>query len=245
MRQLNFVIFISLIFSVISCGDKYEEYRLNNSGKEYFPLEVGNTWIYSVDSIIYDNKGKDVDTLHNIIKEVVTGSFEDGAGETNYTISRFKKDGNNWSKIKTWYGLVNEKQAIRIEENLRFIRMIFPVKKNTYWDGNIFIDSENLIVKIAGDPIKMYDNWRYGYSEVNTTETINDIEYDSVHTILECDNENRLNRRFSQAKYAKDVGLIYRKMIILDTQNSSNTAPWEEKAEQGFILEQTLLSFEK
>ncbi len=245
MKQLRFLMFISVIFSIISCGGKYEEYKLGDSGKQYFPLEIGNTWVYSVDSIVYDNRGVDIDTSHSIIKEVVVDSFIDGEGDTNYTISRFKKENNSWVKIKDWYGLVKDKHAIRIEENLRFIRMTFPVRKNIYWDGNSFIDSENLIVKIAGEPIKMYDNWRYGYVQVDTSVTVNDIKYNSVHTVLECDTENRLNRRFSQAKYAKNVGLIYRKMIILDTQNSSNTEPWEEKAEQGFILEQSLLSFKK
>ncbi len=245
MKQLKFVMFVSMIFSIISCGGKYEDYKLDNSGKEYFPLEVGNTWIYAVDSIIYDNRGERIDTSKNIIKEVVTDSFVDGAGNTNYTISRFRKEDNNWIETQNWYAMVNEKQAIRVEENLRFIKMIFPVKENIYWDGNSFIDSENLVVKIAGESIKMYNNWRYGYAQIDTSVTINDTEYSSVHTVLECDTENRLNRRFSEAKYAKDVGLIYRKMIILDTQNSSNTEPWEEKAEQGFILEQSLLSFEK
>ncbi len=245
MKQLKFFVFILIIFSIVACGGKYEDYKFDNSGKNYFPLEVGNTWIYAVDSIIYDNEGLDVDTSHNIIKEVVTDSFIDGAGHTNYTIVRFQKDGVNWVETENWYALVTERQAIRIEENLRFIRMTFPVQKNVYWDGNSFIDTENVIVKVAGEPIKMYDNWRYGYVQVDTSLVVNDVQYNSVHTVLECDNENRLNRRFSEAKYAENVGLVYRKMIILDTQNSSNTEPWEQKAEQGFILEQSLLSFEK
>ncbi len=245
MKQLKFFVSVLMIFSIVACGSKYEDYKIDDSGKRYFPLEVGNTWTYSVDSIIYDNQGLEVDTFHYTIKEVVTDSFVDGAGETNYTISRYKKDGENWVENQGWYGLLTEKHAIRIEDNLRFIKMIFPVQKDVCWDGNSFIDSENIIVKIAGEPIKMYDNWRYGYVQVDTSLTINGIEYNSVHTVVECDTENRLNRRFSEAKYAENVGLVYRKMIILDTQNSSNTEPWEEKAEQGFILEQSLLSFKK
>ena len=44
-------------------------------------------------------------------------------------------------------------------------------------------------------------------------------------------------------KYAKDIGLIYKEMWILDTQKSESAAPWEVKAEEGFILKKSLVSF--
>ncbi len=47
-------------------------------------------------------------------------------------------------------------------------------------------------------------------------------------------------------KYAKGTGLIYKNTVILNTQkiDHPNTA-WENKAEEGFILTQKLISFSK
>lgn len=249
MFMKNFLISLSslllgiLIFS--SCGSEIENYNPSNSSTEYFPLEIGNTWIYQVDSIIYDKKGTQIDTVYHIVKETITESFEDSEGITNFVVERFNKIGNNWVISDIWSALKNGNQAIRNEDNLRFIKLVFPISENKFWDGNAFIDSDNVIVKIAGESIKLYERWSYNYKSVNMFEKIGDNEYDNVTTVEQVDTENSINKRYSLEKYAKGIGLVYKKMIILNTQNNDENIPWESKAEEGFILEQTLLSFTK
>ena len=55
-----------------------------------------------------------------------------------------------------------------------------------------------------------------------------------------------IRRGFEQ--YAPNVGLVYRELAGLDTQCGGNPGdcidiPWEQKAEKGFIVRQTLLEF--
>ena len=164
---------------------------------------------------------------------------------TNFVVERFNKRGSDWVISDIWSALKNENQAIRNEDNLRFIKLVFPISEDKYWDGNAFIDSDNVIVKIAGESIKLYERWSYYYDSANEFETIGDTDYDNITTVRQVDTENSINKRYSLEKYAKGVGLVYKKMIILNTQNNDENIPWEEKAEEGFILEQTLLSFTK
>ena len=243
----HLIIFIAFFYALLNftaCDSETEPYTIDNSGKEYFPLKAGATWIYKVDSIVFDYGGSVVDTTSNTVKEIVTGSFTDDEGVKNYTIERYNKTYYGWEFINTITASVTETKAIRNENNLRFIKMVFPIVKNKSWDGNAYFDSFNTIVKVAGEPIKMFQSWTYRYLDVDKGETIGDRTYDKVCTVQEVDYETDLQRRYSLVKYAKGIGTVYKKMIILNTQLLDSTdIPWEDKAEEGFLMEQTLLSY--
>ena len=244
MKKVSIIIFVIIgIIVFSSCENQIENYNPDREGTKYFPLKTGNTWIYSVDSIIYDRAGTIVDTIHHVVKEIITSSFEDNEGNTNYQIERYTQENKNWIISDIWFAMKNETQAIRNEDNLRFIKMIFPIKDGINWDGNSYIDSENIIVKIAGEPIKMYNHWLYRYIRTDDSETIGNNVYDNVCVIQQVDDENSIQKRYSLEKYVKDIGLVYKEMIILNTQIIDDDIPWDQKAEQGFILTQTLISF--
>ena len=247
---MKFIRTILLLTTIIiisnSCETKIDPYSNDFSGSEYFPLETGNTWIYEVDSIIYDNNGTKIDTFSHIVKEFISGTFEDNNGNTNYIIERYNKSGNDWNLTDAWAAYINDKQAVRNEDNLIFIKLVFPIKKDITWDGNAYFDSENTIIRIAGEPIKMYEYWSYRYISTGEAEDIGENSYDDVATVEQVNYENSIQKRYSIEKYAKGTGLIYKNMVILNTQkiDHPNTA-WENKAEEGFILTQKLISFSK
>ena len=245
MKKYHLLFLFSIIMTMISCVDKTDPYTTDFAeDQKYFPLTTGNTWIYEVDSIIYDNNGTKVDTIHHIIKEEITGSFIDNEGIKNYIIERYIKSNFGWTISKACSATKNEKQAIRNEDNLRFIKLVFPIKENYLWNGNAYFDSENIIVKIAGEPIKMYEYWNYRYISKDVPDTIDNRRYDNVATVEEVNYENSIEKRYSIEKYGKGVGLIYKEMYILNTQKIDQVnIPWEQKAEEGFILKQKLISF--
>jgi len=238
-----FLIIALFLLNITACNNETEKYDFTGD-KEYFPLKSGAQWIYNVDSIIYDNKGDIVDTVNHIVKEVITGTFVDDEGVTNYVIERYNKSRRGWDFITKWYANVHDNKAVRTEDNLKFIKMVFPVVVNKTWDGNAYFDAEDIVVKIAGEPIKMYEYWTYRYLDKDKSEDINGHQYDKVCTVQEVDYENEIQKRYSQVKYAKGIGMVYKKMIILNTQQLNKPdVPWDEKTEEGFILEQTLISY--
>jgi hypothetical protein len=64
-----------------------------------------------------------------------------------------------------------------------------------------------------------------------------------VVTVQNADSENLIELRLAHEKYARGVGLVYRELWILDTQCIEDCIgmTWEQKAEKGFILKQTLI----
>ena len=64
--SLAFFLFFLLIFS--ACEERVEEFTLPES-KAYFPIEVGQTMIYQVDSINYFNGGAVIDSIRSYVRE--------------------------------------------------------------------------------------------------------------------------------------------------------------------------------
>lgn len=230
------------VFLLAACNNTIEEYEPNNNDKSYFPLEIGLKWVYQVDSIIYSKKGTQRLENSYTVHEEVIDVFTDNRGEPSYLIEQniFKIDQHFGTNLI--YAYVNDQKAVRAEGNLKFIKLTFPVRLNNSWDGNALFDAANTIVKIGGEPINMYEWWNYIYKEINKSVTVNGIVYSDVITINQVDLDIPIEKRYSIEKYAMGVGLIHQKMIILNTQRSDlTTTPWEEKAEEGFILEKNLL----
>ena len=57
--------------------------------------------------------------------------------------------------------------------------------------------------------------------------------------------ENVIELRFAKEQYAKNIGLIAKEYLILDTQCIEDCIgmTWEEKAEQGFILRMKMIDY--
>lgn len=227
----------------ISCEEKTGDLTID-LGYEYFPLDVGKYITYQVDSTLFDNEGMIVINTSSFVKEEITESFVDETGDTTYRIERFYKENleDQWLITDVWTASRTTTQAFRTEENLRFIKIVFPPREGTSWNGNSFIDP-SIEVEVAGDPIQMFKNWDYSILSTDQAEFIGSRELEAVTTVQMADDENVIERRFAQEKYAKGIGLVFRRFEILDTQciEACVGLTWEEKAWQGFTMTQILL----
>ncbi len=245
-------LFCLAIFLLFSCKDKQviEDFPLE-FGYEYFPLEVGKYITYQVDSIVYNIKSEGtIDTTSFFLKEEITDTLFDNENRINYRMERSVRAtlDDPWVLKDIWVSLRTENTAERVEENVRFVKMVYPLEEGNTWDGNQFVDKAT-IISVAGETLELFKGWEV--SEVGTIaepETIEGIFFEEVTTIFHAQNENLIEIREVTEKYAKNVGLVYKKMRILDTQCGGDLAicegqVWEEKAEEGFILEYRVVDF--
>lgn len=208
---------------------------------EYYPLSVDRTWIYSTDSIVYNKQFGTVDTLRGFIKEQIISSDIDTEGDEVYIIDRSfrRSDTLDWIDTGTYTATISDKEAIRTEENLRFVSIVLPPKENQNWEATKYFD-ENIFVNINGEQIQVYRNWSSKLDSINSQLTVNGITYENVLSITHADSESTIEKRYTKELYAKDIGLIYKEMLIIDSQ-IMNGQPIEDRAEKGFILKQTLI----
>lgn len=229
-------------------------------GFNYYPIEVGKYITYQLDSIIYGRPPLCEypfirDTFSHQLKEEVVDTFEDNTGTLNFIVERYlrKDESEPWVVVDVWNTKMSDTQVERVEENLRFIKLVFPVSDNVSWNGNAFFQDTSVVV--GAEVIDFYQHWsaEYEYENIDQPEEINGITFDSVMTVVQsAASENLVAHRSSIEKYARGVGLVYKEMLILDSSccidaNGGLTAcidlPWELKGEKGLILRQKVIDF--
>ena len=246
MKRLPIFLFSVLIISIFSCGENEIEVPDESIFRyEYFPLELGYEWIYSVDSVLVNQGGTNNVISSSFIKEELIEVITDTEFKKEYKLQRsYRKDSLSQWRIKhIWTSQRDDRRAIRSEGNISFVKLVFPAVDGTKWDGHIFFDDEKEF-PVAAENLTVYKDWEYKINNIGA-KTIGSTLYPEVLDISHIDDVTFISKRFSTESYAKGIGLVERKMEIFDTQNGNESLPWIERAEKGFQLTQTLVSFKK
>lgn len=247
MKIYNYVLAaICAILTLAACKEETEYIEPINF--EYSPIDSGKYIVYQVDSILYNDYDRTVDT-HSYFMRYEFGREElDAKGESLHRYEQYVKQAlsDEWRLMQVFAAKNIGNQLHIIQDNQRIIRLSYPVKENKTWDGLPYIRRDTSI-EIPGGNINLYKDWgNFSYKESHTPFSINNLSFDNTVLVVQADSENNIERRYSVERYAKGVGLIEKEMWILDTQCDGNIAncintPWQEKAEKGFILRQRII----
>ncbi len=194
-------LFICIFFS--SCEE--DKIIKEDLFHEYFPVDVGHWVIYDVDSIVYDDFYETIDTFYYQVKEVIESKFTDGSGKEALRIERYIRHGSdeNWQIKNVWTARRLPSRAEKVEENIRYIKLVFPPKVNKSWDGNAYnIKSEQI----------------YKITQTHEQQIINDLQFDSVVTVLQADFETLISKEYKVEKFAKNIGLIFKEYVDVKTE---------------------------
>jgi|AntAceMinimDraft_17_1070374.scaffolds.fasta_scaffold06147_2 hypothetical protein len=197
-------IIIILLLIVYSCEEKSTLPPIDLK-YEYFPVNTGKWIIYDVDSISYNDFTLDTDTFVFQIKEYIESSFIDNSNKNTQRIERYKRNNDtlNWSIKDVWYCNLNNTTAEKVEEDVRFVKLVFPVIISKKWDGNIY---------------NTYESQTYKYIDVDVPYSINGITFDSTLTVLQKNITTLISEDYSIEVYAKNTGMIYKKFIHLEKE---------------------------
>jgi hypothetical protein len=196
--QILLCCFVAM-FCIISCK-KDKPVPPLNWGYNYFPNNVGHYVIYNCDSIVLDKFTGKTDTFLYQIKEVIDSIYPDNTGRPTQRIVRYKRptDTSSWVLQKVWSGNLTTTTAERVEDNIRYVKLTFPVKANAVWNGNV----DNTI-----------GEWDYQYTALDVPATVNSVYFDSSLTVLQLSNFNGLQLQNYKEQYARNFGLIFKQVI--------------------------------
>jgi hypothetical protein len=214
-------LFILLAFSITSCS-KTEEYP-TSSISDYAPLQTGKYITYQLDSTKYINFGTKDTTISYQVKLVTDSLITDNLGRPAYRIFRYirKTQNDSWMPDATMMAINTDNSLEWVENNLRYVKLRTPITENYNWKGNIFIDTYS-----ANSQLQYLDNWDYTYGYINGTDSIENQQYDNTITVNQRDeiigipgDPNSYSEiNFGQEKYAKGIGLIYKKFFHSEFQ---------------------------
>ncbi|MCE3226521.1 MAG: hypothetical protein K0S32_1072 [Bacteroidetes bacterium] len=234
MKKLLLILFPVLI--VLSCTKKKVPENESLLGLDYYPTNQGKYVIYDVDSTVYGDLNKDTTQAKYRIKEKIADSFTDNEGKPAIRLERYVKmfnpnkpyDSIPWTMKEVWM-LNADKKSIQLSEgNTRFTKLVFPVQKDATWNGN----ARNTI-----------GEWMYMYDYIDKKETVNGINLSEVLYVKQRYFRTEISFENYYEKYAKGVGLVYRQITDVYSQNVVSGVPVENRIVHGTIYKQTLVSY--
>jgi len=193
-----FLFLITLYF--VSCRSDNDTVVNPNLNHNYAGLAVGNFVIYNVDSIAYDDVTASVSTSQFQIKEKIESQLVDLEGDNSYRIERYRKekDSINWVLIDVWSSKLVSTNYQKVEENVRFIKLVFPIRANKTWNGNI---KNNL------------GEQQYYFSAVHQPAIIGGFPLDSVSTVSQIEDINLISENLFEEKFATNIGMVYKREL--------------------------------
>lgn len=234
---------IALVFS--AC--KKETVNLNlDYGYEYYPIDSGHTLIYRVDSTFYDEFFDTIYTHTWVVTETVLQLDEALDGNPRARIGRTQYW---WETLpptdlvpEIFYVTKSDSELDYQDDNLRFMKMVFPVLNDREWDGNIYLNENDFNLH------ETYVDWQYKYTNVGQPYTVQGEEYAETLHLSYIENESLISRTFAEERFAKGIGMIYRKVDQLEL-NTADLTPfigieWPQRANQGFYTEWQLIGWE-
>jgi hypothetical protein len=173
---------------------------------DYFPIELSNVKEYYITNISHTSFGKD--TTFYFLKEIISEDFIDQQGDLAFRVERFWKfDSISEYLIKdVWSTKKTQRSAELVEENERFVKLIFPLNNFTYWNGNA---------------LNSRDYQEYIIEDIHDVYTKNNFSFDSCVTVVQNYKSNQIEYESDKEIYAKGIGLVYRENIILNINNGN------------------------
>lgn len=220
MRKLFSFIAIASLITFSACKKTTEEFPTAPLS-DYFPLTVGKYITYSLDSIVYyDNFGTSASTKSYQVKQVVDAQVTDNLGRPGYRIIRYIRSTPTaaWVADNTFMAINTGTTLEWVENNLRFMKLKEPIQQDYTWKGNSYINTNS-----QTPYLKYYDDWDYYYDSLNMPAKIGALTVDSTIKVSEIDDQTAIDRTFSEAKYAKGIGLVYRNFLYWNKGNANGT----------------------
>jgi hypothetical protein len=233
---------VGLMLIGTACSDSQTPLDVEpDSSQEFFPLSIGKTLIYSVDSVFY-KEDELPDTVRIFAREVITDTLRDNEGDLLFRIERSERasESDPWQISQILSMKRSNTQAERVENNQRFISLTFPFRRNAIWDG-IGFNSDSLQLTVRGEVIEIFKDWESRFDEIFVPQMVNSFEFDSTVVVFHANSENFIEQRFNREVYARGIGLVVKEMAILDSQVSNGERVWPDDAEKGFTMRQTLI----
>jgi len=180
-----------------------KEFNPADYGSDYFPLNVGQFAIYQVEGVEYINPQDSLEFSYQL-KESIVESFEDLESGISYKILRQKRENENqeWETDSVWTARKDEMRAIKTENNVPYIRLVFPFQENKTWNGNGLNNKEP-------DEYEMIEVGKPYDGKYNSFDH-------SITVVLDLVPDRFVQYLSKKEVYSQHTGLVYKENVMLN-----------------------------
>jgi hypothetical protein len=211
-KALHITFILVAFIAFLSCKKKKTPVDPPDAGNDYYPTALGKYMVYDVDSIVFDEFTYDSTHYKYQVKEKLEEEYTDAQNRPAIKLVRYIKkydaavsySAMPWTIKDVWQANVTKTNVEVVEENIRFIKLIFPVKESGSWNGNLYNTMEE---------------WEYTYAYIDQPEKFNTLNFDKVLKVTQMHFPTLISRKDYLEKYAKGAGLVYREIIDLKYKN--------------------------
>lgn len=180
-----------------------------SAGLDYLPLVTGRYVIYDVTEQRYSLTAAPVTSTYQL-KETVGTSYTDVTGQPAFRLHRFRRANAQatWQTDSLWTARVDSRMAIRNENGVDLVKLIFPPTERSRWNGNQFNN-------LSEDTYELRNvNQPYSVGSQTFTETV---------TVLQQNDSTLVSQDKRIEVYARQVGLVYKETVQLQFCSSTPT----------------------
>ncbi|CAA9266770.1 MAG: hypothetical protein AVDCRST_MAG56-2815 [uncultured Cytophagales bacterium] len=221
-----------LPFLLAACDTREIAVDPVRAGYDYFPLRAGQSTVYAVESIQY-RTGRPADTARYEIREVVQEPVTDLAGEEAFVIHRYYRPAGStaWKAEpdSVWTAKRTARLATRTENNVTFVKLSFPLKKDLAWNGNTFNDRGDDGYKVTG--------WNQPY-EAGTAAYENTVTVEQSNEADEC-----VKKNVQYEVYARGIGLVRKEITEVYYLQPEGACDFTQTISYGRHIVQRLVDF--
>ena len=226
MINLRYIFVVIILVCFCACEKKsanlFTDYQ-------YFPLAVGQYQIYEVYEVKY-SLSQAPSISKSYLKEQISNVNNSSNQQKHFTIERYKRISANqpWQIDSVWTGQLYPNKAIRTENNIAFVKLIFPIQISQFWNKN----------ELNSLPEQMIS-----YKTRSGNFQIDDKNYTNVISVVIKNDSSLLSKQKNIEIYAPKFGMIYLENANLSYCQSSPDCIGKNIIEYGFERKMKLIEF--
>lgn len=195
--KIRLFILIFTLMGLLSCNKTIEpdDKRL---GYIYFPLEIGKYITYEVDEKNYTIV--DSNRVFYQLKEIVADTFTNLSGQKQFVLERYRRNNEleNWQIDSVWSAVRTGSQAIKFENNIPYIKLVFPVERNSSWNGNAYNNKGEVTFRV---------------SELRKSREFNNLSLPNTVKVLMGNDSSLVTQVKREEIFAENIGLVFMERI--------------------------------
>ena len=209
----NAITSIAILIAFVICSCKEDEMVITNAPYYfYIPSDTGRWILYDVDSTYYYDFQNPSIIYHYTFQviERIDSKYIDNEGRETLRLQRAKRDsaGAPWiNYTQIWTSNLSSARYEKMEENVRFVKLGFPIAFGKTWDGNAY----NTLGKRE-----------YYYETIHEPLPLASFNFDSTITVFQGYPANVIENKNGKEIFANHVGMVYKKYNEIEFDSIPN-----------------------